>query len=107
MLCVNCQQTIFDKHYNSKYCSVCAKEIQNNQKREWWRQNKHRYKRRHLTRLGNPQQDKEILKFIECKRLGYRVNKYKALPSKCFKHNNHAFYPQYKDEIINGDISYD
>jgi hypothetical protein len=35
--------------------------------------------------------------------MGLSVPKYKALPNSAFEHNNQAFYPKYKKEIIQGE----
>ena len=56
--------------------------------KKWYQKNKRKYKNRHVTKLGNPNQDKEILKFIEKKRLGMSVKKYGALSIKKFKRTN-------------------
>ncbi len=82
------------------------KTIRENYHKQYWKQNKDRYKRRWLTRLGNPKQDEQILTIIALKRQGKKTISFDKLKDSHFKYNNQALLPRYKDEIVKGVIDY-
>lgn len=67
---VNCTLCDREIEYNSckppKYCKKCAISVRREYHKRWWQLNKDRYKRDN--RVGNPDQDDEILAIIRKKR---------------------------------------
>jgi len=74
--------------------------------KSYWQQNKDRYKRRWMARLGNPKQDKQILTIIALKRQGKKIIDFPKLKDSQFKYNNQALLPRYKNEVVEGIIDY-
>lgn len=92
--CIVCNADISDRGNRAIRCKRCQYRKECMDRRSWWKKNKQRYKNRWLTRLGNPQQDNEILQFLRKKREGKKVLVYKPLPDSAFKHNNELHYQQ-------------
>lgn len=103
--CIDCGENISKPHYKRTRCFHCYKKYRKKYlkkyhkvhnfkaQKKYWKKNKDRYKYRNIIRLGNPAQDKKILKFIRNKRKKNKTKKYRALPNDAFfKQNEAEFY---------------
>ena len=97
--CRSCGDNISDRGNRAVRCKSCQTGKVLADKRVWWNNNKDRYKNRRITRLGNPQQDDDIIKFLRDKKYGRNVPAYKGLPDSAFKYSNESHYQHSKKQI--------
>lgn len=103
---IHINNTFRQRYQQAYHNNIELKQIKKEYHKEWWQENKDRYKRRHIARLGNPEQDNQVLQFIHDKRDGKQIPRYRSLPIHQFKYNNHAYCPKYYNEIIKGEIEW-
>ena len=90
--CKTCGIDISDRGNRSFRCGYCQAEKTRERDRIRWAKRKYKYANRWMTRLGNPQQDDEVLEFLRNKREGKTIPKHSALKDSAFKYKNEAEY---------------